>query len=75
MPYVTTLSGLNSSLISAAPRSRKVNMTMPRFMQKRAAIPAAPADGTLVAQAASATARFALALVPFGALAWVFIAY
>ena len=75
MPYVTTLSGLNSSLILAAPRDRKVNFAMPRFMQKRAAMPSTPFDGSIATQAAGAAARFALALVPFGALAWMFFAY
>jgi hypothetical protein len=44
-------------------------------MQKRAAMPSTPFDGSLATQAAGAAARFALALVPFGALAWMFFAY
>ncbi len=75
MPYVTALNGLNSSLISAAPRSRRqVNLAMPRFAQIRAAMPSMPV-GSPVSEAAGAVGRFALAMVPFGALAWMFIAY
>jgi hypothetical protein len=76
MPYVSTLNGLNSSMISAAPRSRRqVNLAMPRFAQIRAAMPGMPPVGSPVAEAAGVAGRFALALVPFGALAWMFFAY
>jgi hypothetical protein len=76
MPYVSTLNGLNSSLISVAPRNRRqVNLAMPRFAQIRAAMPSMPPSGSPVSEAAGMAGRFALALVPFGALAWMFIAY
>jgi hypothetical protein len=75
MPYVTALNGLNSSLITAAPRSRQFNLAMPRFAQKLATMPANPPAGSPVAEIAGAAGRFALAMVPFSALAWIFIAY
>ena len=75
MPYVSALNGLNSSLIHAAPRSRQVNLAMPRFAQIRAAMPSMPPAGSPWTEAAGAVARLALAMVPFSALAWIFIAY
>jgi len=75
MSYVTALTGLNSSLVKAAPRSRQVNLAMPRFAQIRAAMPSMPPAGSPAAQAAGVAGRFALALLPFSALAWMFIAY
>jgi hypothetical protein len=74
MPYVSTLNGVNSSLIAIAPR-RPFNVAMPRFAQIRAAMPSMPPAGSPVTEVAGVAGRFALALVPFGALAWMFIAY
>ena len=75
MSYVTTLNGLNSTLLPAARRPRAFNLPMPRFAQARAAMPENPPADEAVVEIMSGIGRFTLAMVPFSTLAWVFIAH
>lgn len=63
-----TMNSLNARFAVPAPR-----FAFRRFAQLRAALPSMKHDSALH-EAATAAGRFTLALVPFAALGWMFIA-